>query len=241
MSQCPRCHNEIQIQQNQFGSLFTCPHCQAVFFVDWSGQPEAPSTENYNDSFHDSPASSQNPSMEPSSFSQDQGSEPNISDTVFQELGALEDLPPLADASSEAPFQSSSFEHPQQGGVDSGQPHLENPFSAEEPEQDYNLNSSKEPMTLEGAMTEVLEFANSPTEKSLRSYQIEIYGLELEKDVQRLREVFKDPKFKFDAEAFIDGISHGKLKIADLNSIKAAILVRRLEMEHFEVKVTLES
>lgn len=37
---CPSCQTELQIPQENFGSLYTCPKCQAVFFVTWDGQPE---------------------------------------------------------------------------------------------------------------------------------------------------------------------------------------------------------
>ncbi len=41
MSQCPVCHQQIQILDQHHGTLLTCTHCQAVFFVGWDGQPEA--------------------------------------------------------------------------------------------------------------------------------------------------------------------------------------------------------
>ncbi len=40
MAQCPVCQSEIEITSQHFGTLFTCPRCSAVFFVDWGGQPE---------------------------------------------------------------------------------------------------------------------------------------------------------------------------------------------------------
>lgn len=43
MAHCPVCQSEIEIQSQHFGTLFTCPKCSAVFFVDWAGQPEAAS------------------------------------------------------------------------------------------------------------------------------------------------------------------------------------------------------
>jgi len=40
---CPICQSEIEIAPSHYGSLYNCPRCNGVFFVDWSGQPEAES------------------------------------------------------------------------------------------------------------------------------------------------------------------------------------------------------
>ncbi|MGZ3803082.1 MAG: hypothetical protein ACXVB4_02650 [Pseudobdellovibrionaceae bacterium] len=40
MASCHVCQAEIEITPQHYGSLFTCPKCSAVFFVDWEGQPE---------------------------------------------------------------------------------------------------------------------------------------------------------------------------------------------------------
>lgn len=37
---CPSCHNEVQVLERNYGALFTCPQCQAVYFVNFEGQPE---------------------------------------------------------------------------------------------------------------------------------------------------------------------------------------------------------
>lgn len=45
MTPCPNCQKPVQILDKHLGTLFTCPHCNAVFFVDWNGQPELASHE----------------------------------------------------------------------------------------------------------------------------------------------------------------------------------------------------
>jgi hypothetical protein len=189
VSQCPTCQTSIEIKQNQFGSLFTCTSCQAVFFVDWSGQPEAPLAESTSPTEILS-----SPQFEVEAFPSFEAQDAEIQDQKFQDSNA-----------------------------------------------DNQGSSGDEPLSLKGAMSEVLEFANAPQEQLLRSYQIEISGLDLERDVQKLKDVLGDQKFKFDPDSFIDKITHGNLKISDLSPVKAAILVRKLEMEHFEICVTLQS
>lgn len=40
MDQCPNCSQSINIEESHHGTLYTCPHCQNVFFVGWDGKPE---------------------------------------------------------------------------------------------------------------------------------------------------------------------------------------------------------
>ncbi len=37
---CPSCHNDVELLEKNFGALFTCPQCHAVYFVNFEGQPE---------------------------------------------------------------------------------------------------------------------------------------------------------------------------------------------------------
>lgn len=45
MATCPVCQSNIEITAQHFGTLYTCPKCSAVFFVDWNGNPEAAEVE----------------------------------------------------------------------------------------------------------------------------------------------------------------------------------------------------
>ncbi len=46
MATCPKCQSDIEITQQFFGGLFTCPRCQAVFFTNFDGVPEASSASS---------------------------------------------------------------------------------------------------------------------------------------------------------------------------------------------------
>ncbi len=37
---CPNCKKEQSITEHNHGALFTCPSCQAVYFINFDGQPE---------------------------------------------------------------------------------------------------------------------------------------------------------------------------------------------------------
>ncbi len=45
MADCPQCRAQIEIPEQNFGTLFTCPLCQAVYFVGWEGIPESPTAD----------------------------------------------------------------------------------------------------------------------------------------------------------------------------------------------------
>ncbi len=44
MTDCPHCHQQIEISEIHYGTLFSCPLCKAVYFIGWDGQAELPPT-----------------------------------------------------------------------------------------------------------------------------------------------------------------------------------------------------
>ena len=70
---CPSCHNNVEVLEKNFGALFTCPQCQAVYFLNFEGLPEYSevkkdsyaSTENFSSSnFSSSDVVADSPSSE---------------------------------------------------------------------------------------------------------------------------------------------------------------------------------
>lgn len=45
MIPCPSCQQPVEILNEHMGTLFTCPHCSSVYFIDWEGKPEATQNE----------------------------------------------------------------------------------------------------------------------------------------------------------------------------------------------------
>lgn len=37
---CPNCHNQQSVTEGNYGALYTCKSCQAVYFINFEGQPE---------------------------------------------------------------------------------------------------------------------------------------------------------------------------------------------------------
>lgn len=42
--ECPSCHKDVKVTEAQFGALYTCISCQAVYFINFDGHPEYDST-----------------------------------------------------------------------------------------------------------------------------------------------------------------------------------------------------
>lgn len=42
--ECPSCHKDVKVTEAQYGALYTCSSCQAVYFVNFDGNPEYDST-----------------------------------------------------------------------------------------------------------------------------------------------------------------------------------------------------
>ena len=46
---CPSCHNDVPVTESNYGALYTCAKCQAMYFINFDGRPEydnAPSDLN---------------------------------------------------------------------------------------------------------------------------------------------------------------------------------------------------
>ncbi len=37
---CPNCQSDVKVTEQNYGSLFTCPSCQAAYFINFEGQAE---------------------------------------------------------------------------------------------------------------------------------------------------------------------------------------------------------
>lgn len=37
---CPQCQQDVPVEAAQYGALYTCPKCSAVYFVNFEGEPE---------------------------------------------------------------------------------------------------------------------------------------------------------------------------------------------------------
>lgn len=105
MAECPQCHSSVDIPEGAYGTLFTCPNCQAVYFVGWDGVPESPQPTDIQLAHQmnapppiESPSFFENPGLESSSVQ---------TNSPIEVSAPLET--PLASATQEAEMGNSLF------------------------------------------------------------------------------------------------------------------------------------
>ncbi|MBL7670095.1 MAG: zf-TFIIB domain-containing protein [Bdellovibrionaceae bacterium] len=102
------------------------------------------------------------------------------------------------------------------------------------PDQDFGNLS--EPQSPASAVFEIERFANQDQETLPLSYDLNIGGLDLPKQIQLLREVLDDPRFGWDTEQILSQITQGVLLLRNLSPIKTSMLVHRIKSSNLEIK-----
>lgn len=111
MIPCPSCHQPVEILEKHMGTLFTCPHCSAVYFVDWNGQPELaqhesePASVDGGGGGFEPPISEYAPAYEQVPVYE----EAPISEEIPASEGAFEDLAFQYEVPSESPTDTPDF------------------------------------------------------------------------------------------------------------------------------------
>lgn len=237
MIPCPSCQQPVEILEKHLGTLFTCPHCNAVYFIDWSGQPETAQHEQESDfqggaDFQAGTEFQPPPQQDFSSFngSHDYAApmEPafggEIPQEVPEEMAPQEDpyltpadvIPPGTEI--EIPVAS---EEEAQGEVpyDFGQ--TLDSVNAPEP------MSSGTPDTAD--FSDVTDFANANTSAGPLTYSVVIEGIESSHLLMQLKEAMTDSRFGWDVTSLLAGVGGGRLVLRGLSPAKASVLINRIK------------
>lgn len=240
MIPCPSCHQPVEILEKHLGTLFTCPHCNAVYFIDWSGQPEVAQ--------HDAEA-------EPlENLSYEAPSEQNFaapaSDFVppFEENPPVEENPVLQEYAGEATFTveepTSESETVIASPSDymSPEPSVSESLEAE-PEVPYDfsqtLDAVAEPAPSSTPDTpdfsDVTDFANANTASGPLSYTVIIEGIESSRLLAQLKEALTDSRFGLDVSGILQSVGGGRLVIPGMTPAKASVLINRIKYLPFKI------
>lgn len=233
MTNCPTCQKSLQIDERFYGTLFSCPHCRAVFFVGWDGKAETP-VEHPAEPVEEAPAPA--PVWDPPA------EEPEIeepvqalsnSDYSFDtpiDPGAAPLEPEAAAEVSQAEPVDETHEEQVEGEVATEPPanadySFDSPLGTEAPAEE------KEPT----GFADVTAFANSDAPAGALTYTITIRGLELAETFERLREALTDSRFAWDADAIMGEVRNGEVTLSRVNPAKTSILVSRLKYLALEI------
>lgn len=210
MIACPSCQRPVEILEQHFGALFTCPHCQAVYFIDWQGQPEIAQHDNQNEPV----------------VNEDivEGSLENPVDNLVE---SAEYTAPLDEGEPFAPdFVEPTYEAPIPEGEYMG------PVESESYDFSQPLG---QPADVVSDFSDVTDFANADVELGPLSYTIQIDGLDSSVNVAQLKEAMTDTRFSWDVAALLKQIHQGRLVLTGLPPAKASVLINRLKYLPFKI------
>ncbi len=252
MTECPQCHQQIEIDTAHHGTLFTCPLCSAVYFVGWDGNPEIPVPEienefSANDIYGNSSESNQSIQTD-IAFADFSDAEQIIPDNSNYNPTSYESLPENSDlsvlSSDETPVGMSlesqenlndyspvaeaeavgevSFTASEVDNVDS-----EYDFS--KPLDEVSLQNMQEPVAESTNFEDVQNFANSDTSQGGLSYSLLIEGIDSGKIHKDLRDALTDNRLGIDLDEVLKQIQGGALRITGLNPVKASVIINRVK------------
>ncbi|WII72085.1 hypothetical protein QJS83_16610 [Bdellovibrio sp. 22V] len=245
------------------GTLFTCPHCNAVYFIDWNGQPELAQHEVEEEQPIENPQDIQAgtdfeggasfeggvafepPQQDFNTF----GGAPDYSAPVEQE-GYVGDIPqqvPEEMAPQEDPYLAPAEEIPpgsviETPGEMSAEAGME-AYSTEEAPYDFSqtLDRVQEPTPAPAStpdtpdFSDVTDFANANTSAGPLTYSVIIDGIESSHLLLQLREAMTDSRFGWDVAELLSHVGGGRLVLKGLTPAKASVLINRIKYLPFKI------
>jgi hypothetical protein len=211
--------------------LYTCPKCNAVFFVDWGGQPEvAASSETFGN--EEIPGE-----IETSS-----------GDLLSDEGPAVNQFGGDPMNFEAAPYEQEPVPH-EELPVEDFNPIYENaPVDSEavaEEEANYDFSQpldtiTPQPMTpLEpepNPLSDIADFGNADLSQAALNYTITISGIDSGALRNQIQEAITDSKFGWNVIQIMAQIKGGVLTIRSVNAVKASILIQRVK--YLPVKIS---
>ena len=254
MVSCPSCQRPVEITEQNKGTLFTCPHCGAVYFIDWNGQPEVAQAEDAVVSEEIAPPPYESQGFESAgfdgpvienplenSFSNNQFNEPvadeiaNPQDYAIKPGDNVVDFNmPLENPMADSAVASSNDNYSSDGFSGSMEGLEEAPYDFSQA-LDANVNPSPSDTSDTADFSDVTDFANATTAVGPLSYTLVIEGIESSALVKQLREAMMDSRFRWDVSGLIDSIRGGKLVIPNLGPAKSAVFLNRIKYLPFKI------
>lgn len=221
--QCPQCKNDVPVTEAQFGALYTCPKCVAVYFVGFDGQPEfgsmdMPIAETTEESF-----------------------------TTHLNTHAAEDVPSI-----DIPVQTyESFSEAPVVEMTEADPHVNNDFNNQF-NSDFNLETfspAESEVAVEVAKPramghsnfaavaqEITDYGNQEEVISSINYDVVIKGLDTKEVMQAFKDAIEDSKFAWLTQDILNQIKNGEVTLKSLNPIQAFVLATRIQFLDLEIE-----
>ncbi len=234
---CPQCHSDVPVTEAQYLSMYTCPKCMAVYFIDMNGQPEfgdmsatIPDPYQSNDQSLSPAESASNP--ETASFSQ-----PSMEvseQPVLSEFDLMSQQGESADAGVVADVGAATADSEMNSGFDLStlSQSSENPFSM--PTAMQMPHSS-----LSSVVNEITDFANqNESVAGAVTYDLLVSGLDSKEIMMLFREALEDSKLGWLPQDVVGFIKGGQCELKNLTAVQAFVVARRIQFLDIEMKWT---
>ena len=225
MVTCPSCHQPVEVNDQHLGTLFTCPQCNSVYFIDWHGQPEA--------SAHapDEPVPDiQNPLDNPYAPAETENLLENSLEAI--ESGGYD--MPLENPLSDEAVASSNDNYSSEGGSGGMDGLDETPYDFNQP-----LANNVVPMIHATPDTndfsDVTDFGNASAAVGPLAYTLIIEGIESSILLKELREAMMDNRFRWDVTGILQQVKGGRLVITGLDPAMAVVFLNRIKYLPFKL------
>lgn len=248
---CPNCQTDTFISEQQYGALYTCNSCQAVYFINFDGKPEF--SETVEPAFEQPAAQPieqtfeqpvEQPIEQPTEYNQtfESSLEPLIDSVDMVNFDAKLDEQfgnqlgnPLESASVESPVETQAEPEPQ--FANSPEPSSEpqsldylndiNPFEQAAPE-------AAKTSPFNDVAKEISEFGNTETQLSGLNYDLHVSGLDNQETMKLFKEAISDLKLGWDANEIFRTVKNGQIKLEKLSPVKAYIIAKRIQFMDIE-------
>ncbi|WP_347358662.1 zf-TFIIB domain-containing protein [Bdellovibrio sp.] len=252
MIPCPNCHQSVEILDKHLGTLYTCPHCNAVYFIDWNGQPEmaqhepepepveAPVEQNYQEQNFQDQSGYPEQSYQGQDYQAQEYQQPEVPNeqepAAFD--GGFNEAPNMAyESPAETSFEAISEDQEVHGEVPAVE---EAPYDFSQTLDSVGSPLTPEPLAPAGVsdtadFSDVTDFANADTVSGPLAYTLTIEGIESSLLVSQLREAMTDSRFGWDVATILSQIGGGRLVIKGLSPAKASVLINRIKYLPFKI------
>lgn len=223
--ECPNCQNQVNITEAQYGALYTCVHCQAVYFVGFDGQPQFEANPAIDaakpldlNSAEQNPITMQLNQLDPLGLNSAGTMDPNASGFSAQDFSSPIALAPetTAPVAKEVPGKKQIHRAlPQEARVVTDE-------------------------TLEEVLVEINEFGNSSVDSPIK-FSVLIDGLDTKETIENFIEAISDKKFGLVTEDITKKIRNGRCEIQGLNPVAAFVLAKRIQFLEIESTWSFEN
>jgi hypothetical protein len=239
---CPSCKKDQKVTEQNYGALYTCGSCKAVYFINFDGQPEygEASSEEYEAAQNEQRAAAAAPEA-PANVFPDDGLEPLVSVTESVD-GMLDATPESGSYLSEIIAGA--------GGPSAGV----NPFEAynavpetpvaqpkaqKSPAQSQHSSAQTQKSSGGGGLfadiaQEISDFANTDSQLAGLNYDVTITGIDTQETKALFKEAIEDSKFAWDATEIMKSLKNGRVQILKMSPAKAYLLAKRIQFLDIE-------